>query len=323
MLELLIWGVAAFVLTAALGKTVLPKLIKLKIGQSIREEGPQSHLKKSGTPTMGGIMFLISTGILSIVLMVMGKLTLDVVAVLVGLYAFGLIGFLDDYIKIVKKRNLGLTAKQKLALQFLFSILLSLYIYLSKGSGIIIPFTNGYEFELGILFIPFMFIVIVGTVNAVNLTDGLDGLSSGVTLIVMAFYGIIAYLMHRMDMGYIAFILAGGCGGFLVYNRYPAKVFMGDTGSLALGGAVAMIASVYKLELIILIAGSFYFIEILSVIIQVISFKTRGKRVFKMAPIHHHFELCGWSEKKIVWMSRIYTISLCLIGYFSLKNIIL
>ncbi len=321
MLELLTLGIGAFLLTAILGKLVLPKLIKLKIGQSIREEGPESHLKKTGTPTMGGIMFLLSAALMAVVLALLGKLTLDAIMILLALYAFGLVGFLDDYIKIVKKRNLGLTAKQKLVLQFIFSIALAIYVYLTKGSQILIPFTKGYQMDLGILFIPFMFFVIVGTVNAVNLTDGLDGLSSGVTLIVMVFFAVLAYTANRLDLGYIAVILAGGCGGFLVYNRYPAKVFMGDTGSLALGGAVAMMASIYQLELLILLAGSFYFIEILSVIIQVTSFKTRGKRVFKMAPIHHHFELCGWSETKIVWISRIYTALVCLISYLSVQNI--
>lgn len=309
----------AFVTTVFLGKLILPQLIKLKVGQSIREEGPESHMKKNGTPVMGGLMFLATLVISYIVMQVFykGNVSSEITVIVLATIGFGIIGFLDDYIKVVKKQNLGLNAKQKLLGQILITVFVVLWFYFNKGSEIEIPFAKIYV-EMVWLYIPFMALVLAGTVNAVNLTDGLDGLSSGVTVVVMVAFMIVAIIKGRIDIALISSVLAGGCLGFLVYNHHPAKVFMGDVGSLALGGAVATIAMALKSPFLIPLAGMIYFAEAISVILQVASFKLRGKRIFKMAPLHHHFELCGWSEIKVVYVFRIVTLIMSIVAILAI-----
>lgn len=309
----------AFVTTVFLGKLILPQLIKLKVGQSIREEGPESHMKKNGTPVMGGLMFLATLVISYIVMQVFykGNVSSEITVIVLATIGFGIIGFLDDYIKVVKKQNLGLNAKQKLLGQILITVFVVLWFYFNKGSEIEIPFAKIYV-EMVWLYIPFMALVLAGTVNAVNLTDGLDGLSSGVTVVVMVAFMIVAIIKGRIDIALISSVLAGGCLGFLVYNHHPAKVFMGDVGSLALGGAVATIAMALKSPFLIPLAGMIYFAEAISVILQVASFKLRGKRIFKMAPLHHHFELCGWSEIKVVYVFRIVTLIMSVVAILAI-----
>lgn len=305
-----------FVLSIVLGRLIIPILKRLHAGQSIREDGPQSHLAKSGTPTIGGLIFLASVIITSLLT---ANFKLSVLMILFSTLAFGAVGFIDDYIKVVMKRNLGLRAYQKLLLQILVAVILIIYQYNSKGMGtdLYIPFLKDYR-SIGILYIPFVIFVIVGTVNSVNLTDGLDGLSSSVTIICLLFFSIVANKLQRYEIGIFCLALAGALMGFLYYNKYPAKVFMGDTGSLALGGAISSIALLLNVPLILPLAGGIYFIETLSVIIQVVSFKTRGKRVFLMSPLHHHFEHKGWHEKKIVAVFSLVEVILCVISYLIL-----
>ncbi|MCT4660971.1 MAG: phospho-N-acetylmuramoyl-pentapeptide-transferase [Tissierellales bacterium] len=309
----------AFVITVFLGKLILPQLIKLKVGQSIREEGPESHMKKNGTPVMGGLMFLATLIISYIVMQVFykGNVSNEITVIVFATIGFGVIGFLDDYIKVVKKQNLGLNAKQKLLGQILITVFVVLWFYFNEGSEIEIPFAKIYV-EMVWLYVPFMALVLAGTVNAVNLTDGLDGLSSGVTVVVMVAFMIVSIIKGRLDIALISSVLAGGCLGFLVYNHHPAKVFMGDVGSLALGGAVATIAMALKSPFLIPLAGMIYFAEAISVILQVASFKLRGKRIFKMAPLHHHFELCGWSEIKVVYVFRIVTLIMSIVAILAI-----
>lgn len=286
------------VVSFLLGKGVLPTLRRLKAGQSIREEGPESHFVKGGTPTMGGVMFILSTLIGSMVFTLLG---LRQVLILISMAGFGAIGFFDDYIKVVKKRNLGLRAWQKLALQIGMACLL-IYFAMTHpqlSDDVIVP-GWGKPVSLGWLYVPFAIFVVVGTVNSVNLTDGLDGLSSGVSIVVLLFLGTLAYLFGAGDVLPLCLLLAGGLVGFLYYNHYPAKVFMGDMGSLALGGFVAAAALLSRLSLFLPFLGGIYFAETLSVILQVASFKLRHKRIFLMSPLHHHFELKGWKETKVV-----------------------
>ncbi len=306
----------SLVMALIAGPVIIPFLQRLKIGQSIREEGPQSHMKKAGTPTMGGL--IICFGLLAS-LVYIKKLDLNGYTVLVSFFGFGLIGFIDDYIKVVLKRNLGLRAYQKIIGQLIVSIVVAFMVY-QNGSEILVPFTN-HSLDLGWLYVPFLIFVIVGTTNSVNLTDGLDGLAGGITTFVFGFFTLAAFALGYGSVALVGAGLVGACIGFLRYNINPAKVFMGDTGSLALGGAVVAMAIVTKLTLFIPIVGLIYFIEALSVIIQVVSFKIRGKRVFKMAPIHHHFELCGWKETKVVKVFWLITAIMCLVGYIGLKNI--
>ncbi|MBQ2448809.1 MAG: phospho-N-acetylmuramoyl-pentapeptide-transferase [Peptococcaceae bacterium] len=280
-----------------IGPVLIPALRRLKFGQSVRSDGPQSHLQKQGTPTMGGVMFFFS--------MILGTVFLagsSSVAwfMLVCALGFGFIGFIDDYIKIVKKRSLGLTAKQKLLAQLVFSIALAFAAdYIGISTAVTIPLL-GWKVELAVGYAFFVVFLLVGTTNAVNLTDGLDGLASGVTLIVALGYVLIGYMSGNMSVMVFAAVLMGSCLGFLVFNHHPAKVFMGDTGSLALGGAVAALAIVTKTELLLPLIGIIYVAETMSDIIQVSVYKKKKVRVFKMAPLHHHFELCGWSEWKVV-----------------------
>ena len=290
--------ILSILIVVVLGPIVIPKLRQMKFGQTIREEGPQSHLAKNGTPTMGGVMIIAS---ILITTLIFGGVNFFTIMALVSTLGFGLVGFLDDYIKVVKKRSLGLTPKQKIFGQVSLAVLIPLIQVLFKPemTKLIIPFFNT-TLDLGILYIPFMAFVIIGTVNAVNLTDGLDGLSSSITVIVSIFFIAISMMTGITEVSVFSASVMGACIGFLVFNKYPAKVFMGDTGSMALGGAVIGMATLTNMTLLIPIVGGIYFAEALSVIIQVVSFKTRKKRVFKMAPLHHHFEQCGWKETKVV-----------------------
>lgn len=304
------------ILSLILGKILIPVLKKLHAGQSIREEGPKSHMVKSGTPTIGGLIFLFSAIITTLLT---GNFKVSVFMILFSTLAFGAVGFIDDYIKVVMKRNLGLRAYQKLLLQILTAVILIIYQYNSKnmGTDLYIPFLKEYR-SIGVFYIPFIIFVIVGTVNSVNLTDGLDGLSTSVTIICLLFFNVVAVKFQRYEIAAFSLALAGALIGFLFFNKYPAKVFMGDTGSLALGGAISAIALLLNVPLILPIAGGIYFMETLSVIIQVVSFKTRGKRVFLMSPLHHHFEQKGWHEKKVVAVFSLVELILCIISYLIL-----
>ena len=307
--------ILGFVFALILGPITIPVLRRLKFGQNIRKEGPQSHLKKAGTPTMGGVIFILSTTIVMIIMRF--KPSDEAMVALYAFIAFGVIGFLDDILKIIKRDNEGLKSWQKMMLLLIFSGAIAWYGNSYLGTTIIIPFFNK-EVPLGILYIPFVIVYYAGTTNAVNLTDGLDGLAATVTVLVLTFFGVVAIGMRQESIAVFSFTLAGGLLGFLRYNAYPAKVFMGDTGSLALGGAVATIALVLELPLILVIVGGIYVIETISVILQVGSYKLRGKRLFKMAPIHHHFEQEGWRETKIVTVFAVITVLLCFIGFIAL-----
>lgn len=302
----------AFGITVLISPIMIPFLKKLKFGQFVREDGPESHLKKSGTPTMGGLIILCSIVITSLLYVKSNPVILPVLFVTLG---FGLVGFLDDYIKVVMKRSMGLRAWQKMAGQFLITAVFAYYLanYTDIGTSVLIPFAGGYEFNLGFWYYPFFFIVMLGTVNGTNFTDGLDGLLSSITVLTATFFTVVA-IGTASGLEPITCAAVGALLGFLVYNVYPAKVFMGDTGSLALGGLVAATAIMLKMPVYIVIVGFIYLAEVLSVMIQVTYFKKTGKRVFKMAPIHHHFELCGWPETKVVAIFSIVTAVLCLIG---------
>jgi len=290
-----------FLITVLLSPMFIPFLKKLKFGQSIREVGPKSHQKKSGTPTMGGIMILVSIIISSLVMnKLYGSYSWELFMLLFATIAFGLLGFLDDFIKVVMKRNLGLTSKQKFLGQIFISVIFYL-IYRSTGlpSTVEIPIAH-ISLDFGWLYFPFIVFWLVGFSNAVNLTDGLDGLLSGTAAIAFGAYAILAWNQGQIDVSLFALSVVGAVLGFLVFNAHPAKVFMGDTGSLALGGAIAALSILVKMELLLVIIGGVFVIETLSVILQVISFKTTGKRIFLMSPLHHHYELAGWSEWKVV-----------------------
>ena len=317
MLPLLI----AFAVSAALCPIVIPFLHKLKFGQQVREDGPQAHLKKQGTPTMGGLIILSSIVITSLFYMKDYPRIIPVLFMTVG---FGIIGFLDDYIKIVMKRSEGLNPKQKLLGQIVITGIFAYYLMTSGevGTEMLIPFTggfeNGYFLDLGWLFVPALFFIVLGTDNGVNFTDGLDGLCTSVTILVATFFTVVA-LGEESGISPITGAVVGSLLGFLLFNVYPARVFMGDTGSLALGGFVASSAYMMQMPVFIAIVGLIYLVEVLSVIIQVTYFKkTGGKRIFKMAPIHHHFELCGWSETRVVAVFSIITAILCLVAYLGL-----
>ncbi|WP_226578488.1 phospho-N-acetylmuramoyl-pentapeptide-transferase [Halobacillus litoralis] len=301
---LLITMVISFTITVVISPMIIPFLRRLKFGQSIRDEGPKSHQKKSGTPTMGGVMIIISVLITTLAASYLfnpGTGSIQLFLVLFVLVGYGLLGFLDDYIKVALKRNLGLTSKQKMLGQVVIALVV--YFILRQGdfpTYISIPGTS-IDFDLGWGYALLILFMLVGASNAVNLTDGLDGLLAGTAAIAFGAFGILAW-SGQMNVEVTIFSLAivGALLGFLVFNAHPAKVFMGDTGSLALGGAIAIIAILTKLELILVVIGGVFVLETLSVIIQVISFKTTGKRVFKMSPLHHHYELKGWSEWRVV-----------------------
>lgn len=308
----------AFAVGVVLGPVVIPKL--KNFGQNVRDDGPKSHLKKQGTPSMGGIMIIISF-IISSLFFVKGNP--NAVAVMLITIGYGLVGFADDYIKVVKKRSLGLRAWQKIVFQLIVTVIFFIYIknYTDVGTAIYIPFTNGFMLDLGWLYAPFLFFVMVGTVNAVNLTDGLDGLASGVTVLVTTFFLFVAYALSK-GLIPVCGAAIGALLAFLVFNCYPAKVFMGDTGSLALGGFVASVAVLTRMPVMLVIVGFIYVCESLSVILQVGYFKlTHGKRIFKMAPIHHHFELCGLQGIKVVELFYIVTAIMCLLGFIGAKSL--
>lgn len=307
-------AIIGFLIVVILGPIFIPMLAKFKFGQTVRDDGPQTHLQKNGTPTMGGVIMIIAILITGLT---RAKIDKDLLVGLICITGFGFVGFLDDFIKIKMKRSLGLKAYQKIILQFALALFVSYYQYSASPSAtqIMIPFTD-YIINLGPLYVPIMMFVIIGTVNAVNLTDGLDGLASGITLIVSIFFMLLAISVGNSDVAILAAATGGACLGFLGFNSYPAKVFMGDTGSMALGGAVVSFAVLTNSVLLIPIVGGIYFAEAISVIIQVTSFRLTGKRVFKMAPIHHHFEKSGWNEVKIVTVFSIVTCILCIIGLF-------
>ncbi|MGU8704509.1 phospho-N-acetylmuramoyl-pentapeptide-transferase [Clostridium perfringens] len=307
--------VISFIVASILGPIIIPLLHKLKFGQNIRQEGPKSHLKKAGTPTIGGLIFIFAT-IITMFIMV-GNPTDEAMIALYSFVGFGFVGFLDDLLKIIKKKNEGLTSGQKMILLLIVSGFLTWYAYKYIGTSINIPFLNG-QINFGLFYIPFVMFYFAGVTNAVNLTDGLDGLATSVTVLVTTFLGIISYNLGHISLAIFCVALAGSLLAFLRFNAFPARVFMGDTGSLALGGAVAMVALILKMPLILVLIGIIYVIETLSVILQVASFKLTGKRIFKMAPIHHHFEQLGWSETKIVSVFSIITVVFCFIAFASL-----
>ncbi len=312
----------SFVVCAALCPVMIPVLHRMKFGQQVRDDGPQAHLKKSGTPTMGGIMIVIA--VIAGSLPFAGKQPL-VRPVLIFTVVFGIIGFLDDYLKIRKKKSEGLSVKQKLVMQLIATGLLAVWLYghPKVGSGMLIPFTgdlkDGMFLKLGILYIPAVFFIVLGTDNGVNFTDGLDGLCSSVTVAFSMFF-LAAAVKDGVPAAPVAGAVIGALLGFLLFNCYPAKIFMGDTGSLALGGYAASLALVMQMPLFIAVVGFIYLAEVLSVMIQVGYFKkTHGKRIFRMAPIHHHFELGGWSETRVVTVFTTVTVILGLLAWLGLR----
>ncbi len=303
----------AFALSVVMGPLIIPVLRRLKMGQTEREDGVKSHLKKAGTPTMGGVIILLSVVVTSVFYIRDYPKIIPILFVTLG---FGLIGFLDDYLKVVMKRSDGLFPRQKMALQIVVTAVFAFYMvkFTDVSLAMLIPFTGGMYWNIGWLAIPVMFIAVIGTVNGVNFTDGLDGLASSVTVLVATFFTVVA-------IGTQSGIEPVTCAvvGALIFNVYPASVFMGDTGSLALGGFVASTAYMLQMPIFIIIVGMIYLVEVLSVMIQVTYFKkTGGKRIFKMAPIHHHFELCGWSETRVVAVFAIITAILCLIALMAM-----
>jgi phospho-N-acetylmuramoyl-pentapeptide-transferase len=309
----------AILVCLAMGPFMIPFLHRLKVGQSIRDDGPQTHLSKAGTPTMGGV--IIVTAIMVASFLMAGASKQVLVAVFIML-AVGGIGFWDDYIKVVLKRSLGLRARDKLLLQTLIGLIMGvlLLFYLGRGTQLIIPFTK-FTLDLGYLYIPFIMLVLIATSNGVNLTDGLDGLAAGVTIPVALAYIIISIMLGNYNMIIFGAALVGACLGFLVFNHYPAKVFMGDTGSMAIGGAITALAAINRSEIALVIIGGVFVVESLSDIIQVVSFKTTGRRVFKMAPLHHHFELKGWTERSVVLMFWLFSVGFAVLGILAYKSI--
>ena len=307
----------SFALCVIMGPVIIPILRRLKMGQTEREDGVKSHLKKTGTPTMGGVIILLSIVITSVFYIKDYPKILPILFVTLG---FGLIGFLDDYLKVVKWRSDGLYPKQKMALQIVVTAIFAFYIlkFTDVSLAMLLPFSGGKYLNIGWLAVPVMFIAVIGTVNGVNFTDGLDGLASSVTVLVATFFTVVA-IGTKSGISPITCAVVGALLGFLLFNVYPASVFMGDTGSLALGGFVASTAYMLQMPIFIIIVGLVYLVEVVSVIIQVTYFKkTGGKRFFKMAPIHHHFELCGWSETKVVAVFSIITAILCLIALMAM-----
>lgn len=307
----------SFAISVILGPVIIPFLRKLKMGQTERVEGVQSHLKKAGTPTMGGVIFLIAAVVTSLFYV---KDYPAIIPVLFLTLGFGIIGFLDDYLKVVMKRSDGLYPKQKMALQIVVTAIFAFYVvkFTDVSLKMLIPFSGGKYLDIGWLAIVLMFFAVIGTVNGVNFTDGLDGLASSVTVLVATFFTVVA-IGTKSGIEPVTCAVVGALLGFLLFNVYPASVFMGDTGSLALGGFVASTAYMLQMPIFILIVGLIYLVEVLSVMIQVTYFKkTGGKRIFKMAPIHHHFELCGWSETRVVAVFSIITALLCLVALMAM-----
>ena len=315
--EAMIPVAAAFGLSVVLCPVLIPFLRRLGVGQYVRGDGPREHQKKSGTPTMGGIVILLGVTVTSLMFAHTGTEVFPVLFVTLG---FGLIGFLDDYIKVVRKRSLGLRAWQKLLAQIVVTGVFAWYLsnVSDVGEAVRIPFSGGSYLELSDWYVPFVFVTVLGTVNGANFTDGLDGLASGVTVLIATFFAVSA-IGFGSGTAPVACAVTGALLGFLLYNAYPARVFMGDTGSLALGGFVAAAALMLRMPLYIVIVAAVYLAEVLSVIIQVGYYKlTKGRRFFKMAPLHHHFELCGWPETKVVAVFVIVTAMLCIAGLIGL-----
>ena len=309
--------IISFAISVALAPFIIPFLRRLKVGQTERVDGVQSHLKKAGTPTMGGLIFLIATAVTSLFYV---KDYPNVIPILFLTLGFGLIGFLDDYLKVVLKRSDGLMPMQKMFLQIIVTGIFAVYMILFTDVELtlLVPFSGGYYLDIGWVAVPLLFFAVIGTVNGVNFTDGLDGLASSVTVMVATFFTVVAIGSHS-GIEPITCAVVGSLMGFLLFNVFPARVFMGDTGSLALGGFVAGTAYMLQMPLFLLIVGLVYLVEVASVIIQVTYFKkTGGKRIFKMAPIHHHFELCGWSETRVVAVFSIITAILCMIALLAL-----
>ena len=325
MSETLLAVAISFVLTLLIGKFLIPELRKLKAGQEIRADGPTWHMSKAGTPTMGGIMFIIGTGVAVFTAGWGQMLSGDFVHLYVYLFAlcFGLIGFVDDYRKVRQHQNEGLTARQKFILQLAAAVV---FLVLMRYEGLLtnhlyIPFVNTTVQVNWILYLIFAAFVIVGCVNAVNLTDGIDGLACSVTFVVAAFFVSVAALWKYTTLGVFSSALLGGLAAFFVYNHHPAKTFMGDTGSLFLGGAVAALGFAFDMPLILIPVGIIYIAETMSDIIQVTYFKaTHGKRFFKMAPLHHHLELSGWSEAKLVAVFSTVTFLFCVLAYIGVQG---
>ena len=316
-LSILLPILISFAVSAVCAPILIPFLKKLKVGQTERDEGPQSHLKKSGTPTMGGIVILLSITITALIYV---RDYPKIIPVLFLTLGFGLVGFIDDYIKVVLKRSMGLKAWQKMLGQMIVASVFVLYImrYTDVQLDMKIPFWEGHYLQLGVFTIPAMYFIVIATVNGTNLTDGLDGLASSVTVMVATFFTVVS-IGTANGLSPITCAVAGALLGFLLFNVYPAKVFMGDTGSLALGGFVAGVAYMTQMPLFIPIVGFIYMLETVSDILQVTYFKaTHGKRIFKMAPIHHHFELCGYSETQVVAAFSVITALLCLVGMMAL-----
>ncbi len=313
---------AAFAVSMLVTSRLIPLMKHRQFGQFIREEGPQAHLSKAGTPTMGGIAFIIGTTVAVVASMFMkGSMTTEKIAILLSMFAFGAIGFIDDYNKVAKKQNEGLTPKQKLILQVVFGVALAIYMMTKAGTAMLIPFF-GKTVDFGIMYIPFVVFIEVAMANAVNLTDGLDGLAASTSSIVACTFAIVGMTVHggNEPMAVAGQAVFGALLGFLIYNHYPARIFMGDTGSMALGGVLSAMAIVGHMEWLLPIAGLIYVIEALSVIIQVGYFKmSGGKRVFRMAPIHHHFELGGWHETKVVRVFCLFTLICCVIAFLSVR----
>ena len=306
--------VVSFFLSVILCRVFIPILKKLKFGQQVRQEGNPEHYKKQGTPTMGGIAYLIAFVIAALIFAF--RYT-EMIPVLILTIAFGIVGFVDDYLKVVKKQSEGFKAWQKILCQFLFTAAFAFYCYKAIGSEVIIPFTGGKTWDMGFLYIPFVIIAVLGTDTGTNFTDGIDGLCSSVTIIVAFFLMLVSGKEHN-GIACISGAIAGALMGFLFYNSHPAKVFMGDTGALALGGYVAGAAVVLKMGWFLMLFGLIYLVEVASVMIQVSYFHlTHGKRIFKMSPIHHHYELSGYSETQIVAMFSCVTILACMLAYFA------
>ena len=309
--------IIAFVLSVVMGPVIIPVLRRLKMGQTEREEGVKSHLKKAGTPTMGGVIILLSVVVTSVFYIRDYPKIIPILFVTLG---FGLIGFLDDYLKVVLKRSDGLFPMQKMALQIVVTAIFAFYLirFTDVSLAMLIPFSGGKYLDIGWLAIPLLFFAVIGTVNGTNFTDGLDGLASSVTVLVATFFTVVA-IGTKSGIEPVTCAVVGALLGFLLFNVYPASVFMGDTGSLALGGFVASTAYMLQMPVFILIVGLIYLVEVLCVRIQVTYFKkTGGKRIFKMAPIHHHFELCGWSETRVVAVFSIITAILCLVALMAM-----
>lgn len=312
--------VTGFILSVLSTSVLIPILKKKHTGQNIREEGPSSHFSKAGTPSMGGIAIIFSTLLVFTIFMLKYEFNItEYILICISFLVFGFLGFWDDFIKILKKHNLGLRAWQKLVAQIVISVAVAYYManYSAYGTNVFVPFLNIY-IDLGIFYIPFIAFVIVAMSNSVNLTDGLDGLAAGVTSLVALFFAVAAISFGHNIPSIFSAALSGACLGFLVFNKNPAKVFMGDTGSLALGGGLAVAAIMMNMTLLLPIVGFVYVMEAVSVILQVASFKLTGKRIFKMAPIHHHFELCGMKETQVVKLFWLIAMLCCILGFISL-----